>query len=115
MTALLKLHFVSIGSGTSLSTALELGGRAVLSIEMPGAWDTANLTFQVSNDGATFANLYDEAGVEVAVTAAASRFIRLDPAKFAGIQQIKLRSGTAASPVNQSATRTLRLATRSLA
>ena len=100
---------VTIASGASLSSAVNLRGGLLATIEMPAAWDAANLTFQSSGDGVTFANLYDENGTEVTVVASTSRRIRLEPSQWAAIQQIKVRSGTSGTAVNQSAARTLYL------
>ena len=76
---------------------------------MPAAWDAANLTFQSSGDGVNYFNAYDELGAEVTVIASTSRRIRLDPTQWAGIQYIKVRSGTAGAAVNQTVQRTLYL------
>ncbi len=100
---------VVIAINTSLSSAVKVHGGLVSIVEMPSAWDAANLTFQTSGDGSTFMNLYDENGTEVTVTAAASRRIRLEPSQWAAISEIKVRSGTAAVAVNQTAERTLYL------
>ena len=109
MTQLVARMPVSIANGASLSAAVIPYGGLPAVIEMPAAWDAANLTFQTSGDGTNFFNLYDEFGTEVTVTASTSRRIRLDPTQWAGIYQIKVRSGTAGTPVNQSAARTLYL------
>lgn len=101
---------VTIDNGASLSDAATLFGGLLSIIEMPAAWTAANLTFQTSGDaGVTFMNVYDDVGNEVAVTAAASRRIRLSPADWVAIHQLKVRSGTAGVPVNQGAERILYL------
>ena len=100
---------VSIAINTSLSAAVNIMGGLPAVIEMPAAWDAANLTFQTSGDGTNYFNVYDESGTEVTVTADTSRRIRLEPSQWAGIQYIKIRSGTAGVPVVQTAARTLYL------
>jgi len=100
---------VTIALNQSLSAPVQLYGRGFFGVEMPSAWTAANLTFQVSTDGDTYRNLYDEDGNEVEVTAAANRFIRVFPADFMVFPYIRLRSGTAGVPVNQLAARTLNL------
>jgi hypothetical protein len=100
---------VVIAINTSLSAAVQVRGGLPAIIEMPAAWDAANLTFQTSGDGTNYFNVYDEFGTEVAVTASTSRRIRLDPIQWAGAQYVKIRSGTAGAAVNQSAERTLYL------
>lgn len=97
-----------IASGASLSGAVDLGGRKLVAIVMPGTWDAAGLTFQASPDGTNFFNVYDGA-TERGLTAAASYYSALNIADWVGIRWIKVRSGTAGSAVNQTAERTLTL------
>lgn len=99
----------TIALNASLSGAVHLGSGVLTGIVMPAAWTAAGLTFQVSADGTTYNNLYDEFGGEVAVTVDASRFVRLNPSEWLGVQYVKIRSGTAALAVNQAAARTLLL------
>lgn len=110
----LDVKTVTITAGNSLSAPIDLGAGTPVAIEMPASWDAANLTFKESADGAAFKDYYDTDGTEVTVTAASSRAIRLDASKFAGIGFLQIRSGTSASPVNQTADRTLNLITRVL-
>lgn len=105
---------VTIDAGSALSAAVDLDGVALVGIQMPASWTAANLTFQVSADGVTYADLYNQSGSEVVVTAAANRYIALDPTLFQGIRRLKIRSGTSGTPVNQAASRTLLLVTRAL-
>jgi hypothetical protein len=98
---------VSILINASLSAGVNIMGGLPAVIEMPAAWDAANLTFQTSGDGVNYFNVYDEFGTEVTVIASTSRRIRLDPSQWAGVQCIKIRSGTSGAAVNQSAARTL--------
>lgn len=105
---------VTIPEGGSVSDVVDLDGVHLVGIQMPATWDAANITFQASADGVTFADLYNQSGSEVTVDAAAGRFIALDPTLFAGIRFLKVRSGTAATPVNQAAARTLILVARSI-
>lgn len=100
----------TIANGASLSAAVHLHANRLFAIQMPASWTAANLTFQGSFDGTTYADLYDDTGTEVTVTAAASRFILLStPAMFFGLQRIKVRSGTTGSPVNQGGAREVEL------
>lgn len=98
---------ISIANGASLSSAIDLDENGIVALQMPSAWTAANLTFQGSYDGVTFADVYDSAGTELSVTAAASRYIVLTPATFAGLRHLKVRSGTTGTPVNQGAARTI--------
>lgn len=102
---------VTIANGASLSGAAFVGGR-LSAIIMPAAWTAANLTFQGSEDDSTYNDLYDDAGTEYVVTAGASRYIVLDPLAFVGVDFVKIRSGTSATPVNQGAARVVRFVLR---
>lgn len=101
-----------IASGQSLSGALDFGALVLSRIDMPAEWTAAALTFQVSADGVTYVNLYDESGNEVTVASAAvvaSRGIALSWINYGSIRYLKVRSGTSALPVAQGADRTLTL------
>lgn len=110
----------TIAAGAALSGAVNLGEKQLLGIYMPGAWTAADITLQSSPDGGTTfyeLNATDGAAAD-AVAAfqvhapAASQFVAIDPTKLRGVNCIKLRSGTAGSPVNQVAQAVLTLATR---
>lgn len=102
----------TIANAASLSGEIDLEGFKLAAIIMPAAWDAANLTFQASDvSGGTFQNVFDDAGTETTVTAAVSRSIGMDAAmpELAAFRFLKIRSGTSALPVNQTAARTLTL------
>lgn len=104
---------VTIGAGASLSDSVAVGKACTpVGIQMPAAWTTANLTFRAAVSSETPASLYDIYGTEVTATAAASRYIVLEPASFLGIRVFQIRSGTAASAVTQAAARTLTVVCR---
>jgi hypothetical protein len=98
---------VVISSGASLSAAMTLGGWSAIAIQTPATFEPTTLTFQGSIDGGvTFANIYDDAGTEVAWTVAVSRMVA--PATpLIGYDQIKIRGGTSGSPTTVAADRTL--------
>lgn len=112
----ITLNPVVIAAGASLSAACPLGALTLAGISMPAVWTAAALTFQVSPDGgATWQELYDGAGNPVTVTAAAGQFVVpvANPSYvWRGINMVKVRSGTAAAPVNQAAAATVNLVTR---
>lgn len=100
---------VVIASGASLSAEIDLRGRLLTEIQMPGAWTAANLTFtDAYASGGSFGAMYDDAGTEYTVVAAASRNITVNPNAFRK-PFLKVRSGTASAAVNQGADRTLTL------
>ena len=93
----------------SLSAAVDLGTTRLGRIAMPTAWNAANLTLQTSADGVTFQNLYKDDGTEYSITAAASREIIVNLADMLSVRYLKIRSGTYALPVVQTADRSLTL------
>lgn len=110
---------VTIAAGQSLSAAVSIGSKSLVGIVMPAAWSTAGLTFQASSDGgATFRELYDDAGNEVTISsasAAASQQIALNPTYWRCVNLLKVRSGTAGTPVTQTPAATLTLVVRGIA
>ena len=100
---------LDIAIGLSLSAAIDLGAAKLARITVPAAWTAANLTFQTSPDNVTFSDLYDKAGVEYTVTAAAAHAIAIPVSDNMVGRYIKVRSGTGALPVVQAALRTLTL------
>lgn len=105
---------VVIANGDSLSTAATIPpGYRVAAVVMPTAWTAASLTFAVSFSAVgTYLPLY-EGGAEYTITeAAASRAINVDPLALYPWTQIKLRSGTAGTPVAQGGARTITLVLR---
>lgn len=109
---------VIIANGASLSGAADLTnslgniGKKVnaIGILMPAAWTTAGITVQASEDGTTYYNVFTQGGTEYTITTpAASEYIILPVADLIGANYLKLRSGTAGSPVNQGAARTIQI------
>lgn len=103
------LGTATILSGASLSNALALEDFRLARIFVPVGWTAAVLTFRVSHDDVTYADLYDASGTEYTVQAAASRAILIPIVDFLGVQYLKVRSGTSAAAVNQGADRALKL------
>lgn len=90
-------------NGTSLAAGVKTDWSHVLSLGMPAAWTAAVITMQVSQDGITYRNLFDEFGSEVTLTVAAGNEVALPVTRLAPYGWVKLRSGTAAAPVAQGA------------
>lgn len=112
--SLLDYENVTISSGSSVSPAILLGGLRLFGIVMPAEWTAANLTFQASVDGgATWVDWIDSKGAEHYITPVAGKGTPIDPTAFAAVPMLRLRSGTAALPVNQAADRTITLILRS--
>lgn len=104
----------TVANGASLSGANDLAGETLVGIHMPAVWTAANLTFQVSEDGITYDNLYDRFGNETVYTTAAARFMPVLPSEWIGIRYIKVRSGTSGVPVAQAAARAIVLVTKAV-
>ena len=100
-----------------MSSPCSLGALTLVGISMPAVWTAAALTFQVSPDGGTtWQELYDGAGNEVTIFAAAGQFVipLLDPSYlWRGVNMVQVRSETAGSPVNQVAAAVVNIVTRS--
>ena len=105
---------VTIANGASLSDAADIEAKTLIAIDMPASWTTANLTLQASIDNSTWDNVFDSLGTEVTISAAASRFILLNPADFVSVRYLKVRSGTSGTPVNQGGARTITLVVRAI-
>ena len=111
---------VTIALNASLSAAVDLGGRTACAIQVPAAtaWTDADLTFEGSFDGVTYGpvrvdNYYTEYVIDLPATASLdSDIVPLTLPIFACLRYLKVRSGTAASAVNQAAARTIRIAYR---
>ena len=106
---------LTLASGSALSDPINLAGLRLFSLFIPDSWTAANLTFQASPDGgATWANLYDRNGNELVAIATPGTCVLLDPQQFAAMPFLKIRSGTASSPVAQTADRALQLILRTI-
>ncbi len=107
----------TIAAGASLSEPVALGALTLVGISMPAAWTAAALTFQVSPDGGTtWQELFDGAGNEVTVQAAAGQFVvpfAMPSYLWRGVNMIQVRSGTAGGPVNQAAEAVINIVSRS--
>jgi hypothetical protein len=113
----ITLNPATIAAGQALSLPCALGALTLVGISMPAVWTAAPLTFQVSPDGGTtWQELYDGAGNEVTVAAAAGQFVvpLAEPSYiWRGINMVQVRSGTAAAPVSQAVGAVVNLITRS--
>jgi hypothetical protein len=111
---------VAIPAGaTGLSAAVGLGGKTLVGIVIPVAWVTAAISFQASGDGGqTFGELMDETPAARSIgsiTGGVYTVIAVDPTKWRGINQIKVRSGPSGAAVNQTGAPTLLLLLRFIA
>lgn len=99
---------VVIPSGQSQSTGYNFSGQFIYKFVFPAAWTTAVLTFLESeSQNGTYTPVYSDTMERSLTTAAASRSIRVLPQDYWGVKWLRLRSGTAATPVNQGANATI--------
>lgn len=102
----------TIAKNGTLSGVVNLNGYNKFTIIMPSAWTTASITFQACDTpSGTFVNLLAETGGEVTVSVAANGVYPLttSSASLSYLPYIKIRSGTAASPVQQTAERVIKI------
>lgn len=105
-----------IGAGTALTPYIPLAPKVLVGIHVPNGWTTANISLQASYDGGvTLVEFGNAAGLfAITVPGTTGEFIGLDPNIFRGVTGIIIRSGTAASPVNQVSQATLQIITAPL-
>jgi hypothetical protein len=92
----------TIAAGASLSDVVTLSKSNVIAIQIPAVWTSASITFSVSADGVTYSDLRDQAGNEFTIPAVAGKYFGgLDVRVMGSFNYMRIRSGTSASPVNQ--------------
>ena len=114
----LEIKTVTIAAGGSLSTALDKRYFTYMSILLPSTWTTASITFAgCDTTHGSFNQVVSATDVsEVEIpSVAASKVIVLDTEfmeAVLAIPWIKLRSGTANSPVTQTTEQKIKIALR---
>ena len=98
----------SIGAGQSLSNGVLLGDYTLAGIAIGSPWTAAPITYQASFDyGNTWQELNNSAGTAVSIpsstTAGTYYAIDVRDPSLTGVTMLKVRSGTVASPVVQTA------------
>jgi hypothetical protein len=94
-------------SGTT-SQSLDLSGSCLVGIQMPTAFTGTAVTFNVSADGVNFYPMYSGASA-YSLTVAASRYILIPAADFAGVRYLQVVSNA-----TEGSARALTLAVRPL-
>lgn len=104
-----KIDFedVTIESSGTKSTSVDLRGMTLCGFYLPASFTGTAITFEASADNSTYLPVQDGDGAAISKTVAQGQYIKLDPADFAGIQFIKLVSGS-----TEGAERTITLAIR---
>lgn len=114
-----QLVTLTIASGASTSTAVDLTDRVAygLTVEIVGAaWTDAAIGVAVSEDGSTWAGVYDEAGARIQISGVSTSVRRvyiwdrdlwvIKNYRYARLESINATTGEA---VNQGGPRTLRV------
>jgi hypothetical protein len=90
------------------SSAVTIGSMTICGLIMPATWTAATLSMEMSIDnGVTWHQVYDNDGTQIVLTVDASRYVKLDPADFAGINTLRL-----VSSADQAEERTIVIAAR---
>lgn len=89
----------------SLSDAIDLGGGSLVGLILPAGLNSATvITFQISFDGTSYYNVYDEEGTEYQATITLSSYIALKTLQnLYGADYVKVRTGTNGTPTTQAA------------
>lgn len=87
---------VTIDNGQTVSSNIVTYGMTLTGFITPASWTTADISFQVSIDGANYFDLYDADNNQVKIAGvAASRAYKLEPVTFAGYEKLRLISSVA--------------------
>lgn len=103
----INTYSATIANGQSLSAALQLNNLKPLVIIMPADWDNASLTFMISDDGLTYSYLYAENGNPIMISPAQGQAFKVEDL-LPRFPYMKIQSGDIDTPVNQSASRTIK-------
>jgi hypothetical protein len=109
MAKVLTTVTATIPAGAALSDVADVRAGNAAMLLSPAAWDAANATFQVSQDGVAFSDLHDADGHEVHLAMGANRALLMAPALLEPANYVRIRSGPAAHPVPQQADRAFTL------
>jgi hypothetical protein len=94
-----------IQEGESLSDGLDCSEGVITRLTMPGNWTPANITFQISTDGAMYNSLVDRDGNDITMTVVpgsavvVAQFVPKEALE--AIVFLKIRSGSSNHPVPQ--------------
>lgn len=92
---------VSIAAAGTTSNAIDLQGRALVSISTPSAISGAAFTFESSYDNVTYQQAVSEGGGAITVTCAAAKNVMVNPNLLLGARYIKLVRDNAQAAAKQ--------------
>lgn len=96
----------TISAGQALSDVIDCSDGAPVFLHMPMEWTSARVSYQVSPDGTTFYDLFNNSAQELQNNAVAGTAVRLDPI-YEPITWLRIRSGGRDMPVPQEADRAI--------
>jgi hypothetical protein len=99
------LNGPNIDAGSAESNVIGLEGRFIVGLITPLDWDSAVATIMISGEGDNYYDLFDARGNEFVFNITPGVMIYVDHEIFLMAKYIRLRSGTRAKPVEQSAVR----------
>lgn len=83
------------------SSEVDLGGKTLCGVTFDSGFNGTSLSFKVATaEGGTFVALKDSDGATVTYVVAASTYLYLDPAIFAGIRHVKFVAGSQSGITN---------------
>jgi hypothetical protein len=111
VATLARVEVLTIASGASQSDVLDCRGFRIAAIEVPSAWTAASITFLhgMTKDGTFHKLSADSDEVTEQATAGETMAIKSNAVALSGLAFVKLRSGTAETPVTQTAERTIKV------
>jgi hypothetical protein len=101
--SLVVLNGPIIEAGESLSAGLDCTAGTIVRLTMPAAWSGANLSFQISSDGAGYNDLFTIDGREIVIPVVAGTAVVVAPLSdyLKAVAFLKVRSGSRTWPVSQ--------------
>jgi len=95
MSVKVNRRTATIANGATTSDTIDLEGQTLCGLSMPSALTGTALTFVIDNGSGVFNTIADGFGSDISKTVAASKYIGLSPTDFAGVDKLKLVSGSA--------------------
>src|SRR5262245_9891152 len=103
------VYSATITAGTALSDAIDLSVGTASLIFLPPTWTPALLSFQVSPDNISFADLVDLDMREISINVTPATAIHANWIPV-GVGWLKFRSGSRGNPIIQTANRVFTIA-----
>ena len=91
----LNFTTATIASSGTVSAAVDLAGTSLVGIQLPAAFTGTSLGFQAATSLAgTYQAVIDGSGAALTKNISQGKYLLLDPTEFAGIQYLKVVSGS---------------------